>query len=323
MSYLVFAVGFVLAVCGGAAIFFGYGLINVERGWSSVIAGAAALSGGVVTMALALILHSLSRLRALLKEASAFAPARAPDAADAAPAAPVVVAAMGAAERPPGAPEASPAGQASIEDIRRVVAYKDKSAGEARRAGDAAPERERREEVPPAMVAPVPAAPPRRRTPPPQLPRAVGLKDLSPLHFGAEQADDQSTIFTPGRPASEIALPPSASSAKAPPAKAPPAKAPSDAAPEAGVRPDPELVARFEASPDAAAAGARPAFAKRPEISPGRGEDKYTVIGRYESEGTTYVMFADGSIDAHSERGAFHFDSMADLKAFMDAQSGD
>jgi hypothetical protein len=32
-------------------------------------------------------------------------------------------------------------------------------------------------------------------------------------------------------------------------------------------------------------------------------------------------MFADGSIDAQSERGAFHFSTMAELKAFMDAQA--
>ncbi len=71
MSYLVFALGLLLAICGAASISFGYGIIDVERGWASVIGGAAALSGGIVTIALAMILHSLSGLRALLKAESA------------------------------------------------------------------------------------------------------------------------------------------------------------------------------------------------------------------------------------------------------------
>jgi hypothetical protein len=32
-------------------------------------------------------------------------------------------------------------------------------------------------------------------------------------------------------------------------------------------------------------------------------------------------MYADGSIEARSERGVFHFQSMAELKAFMEAQA--
>lgn len=44
------------------------------------------------------------------------------------------------------------------------------------------------------------------------------------------------------------------------------------------------------------------------------------VIGRYEAEGTTYVMFADGSIEAQSERGVARFKSMADLKAYFETQ---
>lgn len=44
------------------------------------------------------------------------------------------------------------------------------------------------------------------------------------------------------------------------------------------------------------------------------------VIGRYEAEGTTYIMFADGSIEAQSERGVARFKSMADLKAYFESQ---
>lgn len=42
------------------------------------------------------------------------------------------------------------------------------------------------------------------------------------------------------------------------------------------------------------------------------------VIGRYEADGTSYVMYADGSIDAQSESGVYRFASMAELKAFIE-----
>ena len=42
------------------------------------------------------------------------------------------------------------------------------------------------------------------------------------------------------------------------------------------------------------------------------------VIGRYESDGTAYTMYADGSIEAQSDAGIYRFASMADLKAFIE-----
>lgn len=49
--------------------------------------------------------------------------------------------------------------------------------------------------------------------------------------------------------------------------------------------------------------------------------ERPTIVGQYESGGTSYVMYADGSIEARSERGVLHFDSMAELKAFMEGQA--
>ena len=42
------------------------------------------------------------------------------------------------------------------------------------------------------------------------------------------------------------------------------------------------------------------------------------MIGRYESDGTSYVMYADGAIEAQSEAGVYRFASMAELKAFIE-----
>ena len=62
MSYGILGLGLLLTVCGSYAVYFGYGIVAVERGWSSVIAGATALSCGIVTIALALILRLSSLL---------------------------------------------------------------------------------------------------------------------------------------------------------------------------------------------------------------------------------------------------------------------
>jgi hypothetical protein len=292
MSYLVFLLGLLLAICGAASISFGYGIINVERGWASFIAGAAALSGGVVTIALALILQSLSRLRALLvAERDARAKAAVPPWIDS----PVATAMRTAADSPAmalaqaaeikqrsdeieagtveedpsmqhdqGYPAAVATSQASIEDIRRVVADSIK----------------RKAPEPNAAAFDPPAPPGDWKAPEPVrrgsfgLPRAIGLKDIAPQHFSAPIAPDD------GRRGTETAC-----------------------APVLRDRPPAPLPER------------------RAEAPKRRGEDKLAVIGRYESEGTSYVMFADGSIDAHSESGAFHFSTMAELKAFMDAQA--
>ena len=43
-----------------------------------------------------------------------------------------------------------------------------------------------------------------------------------------------------------------------------------------------------------------------------------SVIGRYEADDTSYVMYADGSIEAQSPAGIYRFSSMAELKAFIE-----
>lgn len=44
-----------------------------------------------------------------------------------------------------------------------------------------------------------------------------------------------------------------------------------------------------------------------------------TVIGTYDSGGNTYTMYADGTIDAETPAGRFHFASIEELKAFRGA----
>jgi hypothetical protein len=268
MSYLVFAFGLALSIGGAFAIYFGYGIIAVERGWASVIAGAAALSGGVVTMALGLILDSLSRLRIVLEsEQSAFplpgevrlypeddysdAPYAEPDRPDAFEAPETGVdfedAPEGASWRhPPPAAE-------TMEDIRRIVAEKVRA-----RTGIA-------------------DAPPNDADPNPH-------ESAGPPQF-ADEGFDEAEDYDP-RPAEQ-------------------------SAPESIGRPvDSSTFA------DPPPAQAEHDFGERPAD---REAVERVVTRRYESAGTVYVMYDDGSIEAQTEHGVMHFDSMIELKAFMDS----
>ncbi len=47
-----------------------------------------------------------------------------------------------------------------------------------------------------------------------------------------------------------------------------------------------------------------------------------TIVGRYSSGGSDFTLYSDGSIDAQTDQGIFHFASMADLRAHIEAQNG-
>ena len=48
--------------------------------------------------------------------------------------------------------------------------------------------------------------------------------------------------------------------------------------------------------------------------------DAPTVVGRYEANGASYVLFSDGTIEVETETGTHRFASMADLKDHIDRQ---
>ncbi|MFY9656658.1 MAG: hypothetical protein WAK01_08735 [Methylocystis sp.] len=67
--------GLALGLGGGAAMLRGWDIVQVERGWSQFIAGAVALSGGAVVLALAEVVARLDRLLAAAAPAAADAKA--------------------------------------------------------------------------------------------------------------------------------------------------------------------------------------------------------------------------------------------------------
>ena len=69
---------------------------------------------------------------------------------------------------------------------------------------------------------------------------------------------------------------------------------------------------------EAVAAAAPEPSSEPPPPASGTSEEGLAIVGQYESEGTSYVMYSDGSIEARTAHAVFHFKSMAELRAFLD-----
>jgi len=319
MKYALFGLGMVLIVVGGYFLYSGSNIIEVERGWSSVIAGTTALTGGIITLGLAGVVQSLEELKRHLDGAPARPETSAPGLATQT----LVQAAMAPATLAPAAVASaiarkfSPA-PAAEEAAPPVEAEAPVPAEEtAARAPDFVPTPPAREWLRPrpkfsprpAAPAPAPAAAEpspaiaelRRRVAqdlnldwpsfnaPPVIPSPEPLpvepestEAVTPPPLGLDDFADEHVEISRESSADLFAAPESRET----PEETPP---PIAAAPEP--EPEPEPVAAEAAKPASKA------------------------IGRYEADGTTYVMFADGSIEAQSAQGTRRFKSMADLKA--------
>ena len=64
-----------------------------------------------------------------------------------------------------------------------------------------------------------------------------------------------------------------------------------------------------------------PQIAPPPEVRPDPSlVEAPTVVGRYDANGATYVLFSDGTIEVETGSGTHRFDSMADLKDHIERQ---
>ena len=61
-KYFLMALAAILAGIGGYALIDGWSIVQVERGWSQVIAGATALSAAAIVLAIALLLRAVEAL---------------------------------------------------------------------------------------------------------------------------------------------------------------------------------------------------------------------------------------------------------------------
>jgi len=99
----------------------------------------------------------------------------------------------------------------------------------------------------------------------------------------------------------------------------------------AAIESEPEPAPQPEAEPELEAeAVAEPVPAHEPEPAPIPEPEpeepapapELSVVGTYESGGNTYTMYADGSIDAKTPDGDYHFASLDELKTFI-AEGGE
>ena len=71
MKYALLVLGLLLIVAGGSFFFASSHASDAGHGWASLIAGTTAVSGGIITLALAGVIKSLDDLNALLANAAA------------------------------------------------------------------------------------------------------------------------------------------------------------------------------------------------------------------------------------------------------------
>ena len=335
MAYLVIAIGGLMALAGGYLVNYGYAIVQVERGWSSVIAGAVFLTGGLLAIGLGLLLRAILDVRRSLL--ASLVPAGITPAG--------LVAADAFGSGMPTMPSfGEPVARSPLETSPSFAPL----SVEARATGLAAPPESDMGNAPlfgPAHVglAGDAALAATASDAPPHVEAADGTvhdtgHDTTPetVHDSAPPDVSHPDTLADGRapepavtggPAMDTAvmddwLDQAFSDLDREPAFVD-APRPGTGAPElervAMPAATPLAVEQVPLPPDPPSfpQGVDPApvpnaLAKTPEPynSP--------VIGRYESDETSYVMYADGSIEAQSSAGIYRFASMAELKAFIE-----
>jgi hypothetical protein len=308
MKYALFVLGMILIVVGGYFLFSGSNIIEVERGWASVISGTTALTGGIITLGLAGVVKSLEDLRRLWA-----AGVERPVGGAAFQEAPVPAV---AAIKMPVAPDFSRSEAEAISPFEVEI------------AADEPP-------LPPAPeVIPNPLPSPSVRERPrltPQFERSKDTAEPSAAIAALRQrvADDFSLNWPSfnqrPEPAPEPEIPIESVLAESTPDPEPVTPPPLHL--DDLDLDEPELLPReaeaaetHEPEPEAEPVPAPVEFATaETDGAPAPEAPKPKAIGRYEADGTVYVMFADGSIEAQSAEGTRHFKSMAELKASFHA----
>lgn len=117
-KFTAIALGGILVVAGAVSMISGWDIVQVERGWTMVISGATALSAGVVTIAIGLLIGAVQGLRA-------DAPARAQPSVAKASSLKAPPAPPAESPKPPAEIEAPPASSADIRSGRQSAAWID------------------------------------------------------------------------------------------------------------------------------------------------------------------------------------------------------
>ena len=324
MAYFVLALGVLMSAAGLDAIATGYPIIQVERGWTTVIAGSAVLTGGLVVIAIGLVIRTLVDIKAAL-QAWPISTTAEPNA-------------VPAADKPPPAEEAmdgpSFGAGTALAAVVPATMLAEKSFEHRDEPHDA---RGLDVEAPAAEAAPsepeVSAGAAPHATPAPETVETPPF-DAYELQTPSTADHDLTLPANPRDPAESISEDDwldrafsdidrdLAAGTSATTSHSDVAFHPDHAEPEQSqhVEPGPEPPAEAAGAHDETAvlASSDESHAAAIDPEPGSTPHDLVVIGRYEADGTSYVMYSDGSIEAQSDAGVYRFGSMAELKAFIE-----
>ncbi|WP_375455679.1 hypothetical protein [uncultured Methylobacterium sp.] len=303
MIVALFALSAAMVVGGIAAVIQGFPFVRLESGLAMVIAGASVAAGGTVVAGLGVVAAGLRRVERALA-AGRIADAGGP-AADGVPA-------SARPSNPSSTPLAMPA-----------------SVSPAPRAADRAPSAwPHPDPAPGALALPVRPTLPGLLAPGPEAALLGGQSRTGPAFAepaaGEPEAEEPAASAPPAGTVPEPREPELPLPGLTPPGPVP---EPEPRAPEpvAGLAPEDDLFA----APAAPAPSGASVFSGPPTLRPSldaapapetQAEPAAReVVGRYASGGNTYVMFADGAIEAETPQGRFTFVSLDELKAFVEA----
>jgi len=329
LKWIVLAPGAIMSVAGFVWLWQGLGIVQVERGWSAVIAGSVIFAAGAVLMGLAGLIRQIEKLGA---PAQGFAPVEVHSHA----AAPVLEhAAAPALEDQPRA-EPAPREAPAREDqhykeplyeprLEKPVRIEEAGSRELAHQGVEAWEREQQNleldlETQKSSLTPALKSPP--GLPHASVPDFTSGKQLSSGNLG-ESREDVAEKSAPKLEAPKLEARRSEPLATDVSATAhwksilSRAK-PGDGAAKGGV-----------AAPMVVSPVAQPGLTPTPTPTPTPAPAPPAEAGgdgriarRYESQGVRYSLYEDGSIDAETETGVFRFGSLTELRAFLDQRKG-
>ncbi len=309
IDFFVVSVGVLLAVAGLISIWSGSGFVQVERGWTEVIAGSVALSGGLAIVALGLILRRLGALLARLDAGAR--PSAAPSQA------PMIQ------PPPPSFDTAAPKPSARGMEVQE--ARTPPRPEPAARPPLEAPKAEAQTPVSPAEAQTSPwdepasasAGYPRRPkmpivTPPAETPRAPSETPAAGSQSEETRRRADAPAFRPDVPRWEV-WPRNAGGER---------RGDENPAPTQGgasrTRID-DWLERAATGDDETPARSPAQSSSPPSAAPAQHGGE--IVGQYDANGAHYLLFADGSIEAQTTHGVYHFASMEELKLFIEGKS--
>lgn len=341
MKYVLFVLALVMIAVGCHAIYIGSQVIEVERGWSSVIAGSTIAVGGALLFGVAWLVRTVEQLRAAVLQASAVEATGSPGLkfGRKAQTERARVDRKGLPEDMPAPaspiawpPHTTPAIPVQEEELLAEADFDVEPLGEVQDEPEYASFAAEADTILSMPFTEETARPARSKpsakvgdfwrrvgkdsgksslaeraflkTSEPPVERALG-QTTSPLRQG-----DDERPFEPG--------PETTSDAQDWLERKFPSREPNEER-EPQVEVGDELGEELEAFTETADRETPPPLVGEPqEFEAASVTEEAAVIGRYEAEGTCYTMFADGSIEAQSERGVFRFKSMEELKAYFE-----